>query len=99
MKPERIPVLLASLFSLNLAWITLPDLGPFNPTWLPYGAFVTKSSGNPNWDNYAGQAGSTYDSAANPPQTIGAVQYNPYAPLPSVTPAASSGTGATPPMR
>ena len=59
-------------------------VGPLNPLWVPYGAFVHKSWGNPNWDAYASQPGSTYDSAANPPQTIGTVAYNPYAPLASV---------------
>jgi hypothetical protein len=70
----------------------LAILGPLNPLWVPYGAFVPKSWGNPNWDNYTGQAGSTYDSAANPAQTIGTVTYNPYAPLPSVAPATPSGS-------
>ncbi len=53
----------------------------FTPLWVPYGAFVVKSSGNPNWDSYAGEPGSTYDAGANPPQTIGTVAYDPYAPL------------------
>jgi hypothetical protein len=93
MKSQLIPVVLALAI--------LGPLGPVNPTWVPYGAFVTKSSGNPNWDSYAGQPGSTYDSAANPAQTMGTVSYNPYAPLPSVTPAAPSGgtTMAPPPAR
>lgn len=77
---------------LVLTCLALAMLGPFNPLWLPYGAFVHKSWGNPNWANYAGQPGSTYDAAANPPQTIGNVTYNPYAPLPSVAPAAPSGS-------
>jgi len=89
MKSPLIPVV------LGLAILGPLDIGPFNPTWLPYGAFVTKSSGNPNWDAYAGQPGSTYDSSANPPKTIGTVQYNPSAPLPPVAPAAPSGS-ATP---
>jgi hypothetical protein len=74
-------------------------LGPLNPLWVPYGAFIPKSAGNPNWNNYAGEAGSTYNSAANPAQTIGTVTYNPYAPLPSVAPTTPSGSatgGATP---
>ena len=71
---------------------SLAILGPLNPLWVPYGAFVPKSWGNPNWDAYAGQPGSTYDSAANPAQTNGSVTYNPYAQMPSVTPAAPSGS-------
>ncbi len=70
----------------------LAILGPLNPLWVPYGAFVPKSWGNPNWDNYSSQTGSTYDSAANPAQTIGTVSYNPYAPMPSVSPTAPSGS-------
>lgn len=70
----------------------LAILGPLNPLWVPYGAFVPKSWGNPNWDAYSSQVGSTYDAAANPPQTIGTVTYNPYAPLASVSPAAPSGS-------
>ena len=53
----------------------------FTPLWLPYGAFITKESGNPNWNSYAGKAGSTYDAQANPAQTNGTVSYNPMAPL------------------
>ena len=78
---------LASLAALGFA-----ILGPLNPLWVPYGAFVHKSWGNPNWDTYAGQPGSTYDSAANPPKTQGTVAYNPYAPLPPVTPTTPSGS-------
>jgi hypothetical protein len=70
----------------------LAILGPLNPLWVPYGAFVPKSWGNPDWDTYLGEAGSTYDAAANPPQTIGTVTYNPYAPMPSVSPSAPSGS-------
>lgn len=66
--------------------LSLAVLGPLNPLWFPYGAFVRGSAGNPNWDAYAGQAGSTYDSAANPAQTNGTVTYNPRAPLTSVSP-------------
>ena len=81
-------LMMASLAILGLT-------GPLNPLWFPYGSFIPESAGNPNWDNYAGQPGSTYDTAANPPQTIGQVQYNPYAPLPSVTPASPSGSANT----
>ena len=76
----------------SLAVLGFAILGPLNPLWVPYGAFVHKSWGNPNWQPYAGQAGSTYDSAANPPKTVGTVAYNPYAPLAPVTPAAPSGS-------
>jgi hypothetical protein len=77
----------------------LAILGPLNPLWFPYGAFIPSSPGNPDWSPYVGQLGSTYDSAANPPQTIGTVSYNPYAPLPTVVPSTPSGSasGATPP--
>ena len=83
----------------GLILTALAVLGPFNPLWVPYGAFVPMSAGNPNWDPYAGQSGSTYDSAANPAQTIGVVAYDPYAPLPSVTPATASGSASSPPAR
>ena len=83
---------LASLAVVSFA--ILGPLGPFNPLWLPYGAFVTKSAGNPNWDAYIGQPGSTYDSAANPAQTIGTVSYNPNAPLPPVAPSSPSGSAS-----
>jgi len=52
---------------------------------VPYGMLVPQSPGNPNGDAYAGQPGSVYDAAANPPQTIGVVRYNPFAPLPAQT--------------
>jgi hypothetical protein len=73
---------------LSLAFLA----GPLNPLWVPYGAFVHKSWGNPNWDSYAGQPGSTYDSAANPPQTMGTGAYNPYAPLPPDAPNGPNGS-------
>ena len=71
--------------------MVLLSLMIFTPLWVPYGAFVTKSAGNPDWDSYVGQPASVYDSAANPPQTIGTVSYNPMAPLPQTAPAATSG--------
>jgi hypothetical protein len=73
----------------------------FIPILVPYGAFVTKSAGNPNWDRYNGEPGSTYDAAANPAQTIGTVAYNPYAPLPATRSATPSGgaNGAMMPAR
>ena len=52
-------------------------------TWVPYGALIPGAvAGNPNDDSYAGQAGGTYDAAANPPRTDAVVTYNPNAPLP-----------------
>jgi hypothetical protein len=72
--------------------LVLASLIIFSPLWVPYGAFVTKSAGNPNWGPYAGQPGSTYDATANPAQTIGTVAYDPYAPLPATSPASASGT-------
>jgi hypothetical protein len=71
--------------------LVLASLIIFTPLWLPYGAFIAKSAGNPNWDSYIGQPGSTYDAAANPAQTIGTVAYDPYAPLPATSPPALSG--------
>ena len=41
------------------------------------------NDGNPYNDAYAGSPGSIYDAAANPPQTIGQVTYDPMAPLPT----------------
>jgi hypothetical protein len=72
--------------------LVLASLIIFTPLWVPYGAFVTKSAGNPNWDPYNGQPGSTYDAAANPARTIGTVAYDPYAPLPATSPATPSGS-------
>ena len=43
--------------------------------------------GNPAHDAYAGQPGSVYDAAANPPRDIGQVAYDPNAPLPRNLPA------------
>ena len=37
--------------------------------------------GNPNHMAYAGEPGSVYDAAANPPRNIGQVAYNPNQPL------------------
>ena len=79
--------------------LILASLLAISPIWVPYGSFVTKSAGNPNWDSYAGEAGSTYDAAANPAQTVGTVAYNPYGPLPATSPATPSGSansGMTP---
>jgi hypothetical protein len=44
-------------------------------------------AGNPNRMAYAGQPGGLYDRAANPPQDIGQVTYNPDAPLANNLPA------------
>jgi len=75
------------------------SLMAFTPLWFPYGSLIPHERGNPNWNSYAGEVGSTYDSKANPAQTMGTVSYNPMAALPTVAPAAPSGSGAvmTPP--
>lgn len=65
----------------------------YSPSLLPYGSFVSKEPGNPNWNRYAGAEGSTYDAKENPAQTVGMVHYNPMAPLPPVAPATPSGSG------
>lgn len=64
----------------------------FTPSMFPYGSLLPSGHGNPNRNAYAGDAGSTYDSKANPAQTNGTVSYNPLAPLPSVAPPAPSGS-------
>ena len=61
----------------------------------PYSMLVPVTPGNPNGDPYAGQPGSVYDKAANPPQTIGTVTYDPFAPLP---PQSGNPTPAPAPM-
>jgi hypothetical protein len=66
----------------------------FTPLLFPYGSLIPHEHGNPDWNSYVGQAGSTYDSKANPSQTIGTVSYNPMAPLPTVAPSSPSGSGA-----
>jgi hypothetical protein len=66
----------------------------FTPLWIPYGSLIPHEHGNPDWNAYVGQAGSTYDSKANPAQTIGTVTYNPMAPLPPVAPSAPSGSAS-----
>lgn len=43
--------------------------------------------GNPNHFAYAGEAGSAYDPAVNPPKNIGQVAYDPNQPLPNNLPA------------
>lgn len=45
------------------------------------------AGGNPNHFAYAGDPGSAYDRAANPPKDIGQVAYNPDAPLADTLPA------------
>jgi hypothetical protein len=79
--------------------LILASLMVFSPLWVPYGAFVTKSAGNPDWDFYIGEAGSTYDAAANPAKTIGTVTYDPYAPLPTVNPTTASGSATGAPLK
>lgn len=44
---------------------------------VPYSWAFPGSDGNPEHDAYAGQAGSVYDPATNPPRQIGTVTYNP----------------------
>ncbi len=83
-------------------WQVLHYLGPLTPLWVPYGACCDEILREiPIGIHYAGQAGSTYDSAANPAQTIGVVAYcRPYAPLPATAPAAASAAApAAPPWR
>ena len=41
------------------------------------------NTGNPYGDAYAGSPDSIYDAKVNPPQTIGAVTYDPSAPQPT----------------
>ena len=71
----------------------------FTPLWIPYGSLIPQEHGNPDWNSYVGQAGSTYDSKANPAQTMGTVSYDPMAPLPTVAPSSPSGSasGMAPP--
>ena len=45
-------------------------------------ACASPNEGNPNGAIYAGAAGSTYDTSANPPRINGAVSYDPGAPMP-----------------
>ena len=61
---------------------------------LPYQALIPTSDGNPNGQPYIGQAGSTYDAAANPPRTDSVVSYNPMAPLPAQPVATVGGNGS-----
>ena len=70
------------------------SLVAFTPMWIPYGSLIPHEPGNPDWNSYIGQAGSTYDSKANPSQTMGTVNYDPLAPMPPVSPSAPSGSGA-----
>ncbi len=72
--------------------LLLASLVAVTPLWFPYGAFITQSSGNPDWQPYSGDAGSLYDAQANPAQTVGTVSYDPYGKLPSMTPATPSGS-------
>jgi hypothetical protein len=57
---------------LSLSWIT----------FVPYSWAFPGPDGNPDRQPYAGQPGSVYDPAANPPRQIGTVAYNPDAPAP-----------------
>jgi len=47
-------------------------------------------AGNPNHLAYAGEAGSAYDPAVNPPRNLGQVTYDPNQPLPNNLPAGSA---------
>ncbi|HWF65240.1 MAG TPA: hypothetical protein VN685_11560 [Rhizomicrobium sp.] len=62
-------------------------------------ALYRPSAGNPNGDAYLGNRGSTYETGANPPSTVGQVSYSPSAPLPETTQppiASGAGMGASP---
>jgi len=65
---------------------------------LPYQSLIPSSDGNPNGLPYAGQPGSIYDAAANPPRTDSMVTYNPLAPLPQppVATVGANGSAAPP---
>lgn len=61
---------------------------------VPYQALIPSSDGNPNGQPYNGQAGSTYDAAANPARTDSVATYNPLAPLPPAPTASIGANGA-----
>jgi hypothetical protein len=62
-------------------------------------ALYTPSEGNPDGDAYIGSHGSAYETAANPPQNMGGVSYNPSAPLSETTqPSGPSGAALTAPL-
>ena len=75
---------MASLMILSLPYLT---------------AFAPGAPGNPDRDPLVGQAGSTYDIKANPPQTIGVVSYDPYTPLPPTVPPQLGTSGSASPQR
>ena len=52
-----------------------------------YISYPTEPAGNPGDLPYAGQPGSVYDPAANPPRDIGQVSYNANGPLEKNLPA------------
>lgn len=83
----------AALFALGLAAISLSACA--YPWRVPmYGP----SPGNPDHDAYAGEPGSSYDMAANPPMSPPPVAYNPQAPLPPMPqPAPLAPLPVTPP--
>ena len=61
-------------------------------------ALYAPSAGNPNANAYLGSLGSTYEATVNPPKSVGAVSYNPSAPLPETTqPPFPSGAGLSNP--
>jgi hypothetical protein len=54
--------------------------------------------GNPDRTPYAGDPGSVYDRAANPPANSGRLFYNPNGPLPTHMPADETLPPAPPPI-
>ena len=60
-------------------------------------ACASPNAGNPDGAGYVGAAGSVYDASANPPRTIGAVTYDPSAPLPPDSQAMGTSGSAMPP--
>lgn len=63
---------------------------------VPYSWAFPGPDGNPEHDAYAGQPGSVYDPAANPPQMLGTVTYNPDAVTPQVAPIPQAQTAPAP---
>jgi hypothetical protein len=59
-------------------------------------ACASPNEGNPDGAGYVGAAGSVYDASANPPRTIGAVTYDPSAPLPADTQAMGTSGSSMP---
>jgi hypothetical protein len=57
-------------------------------------ACASPNAGNPDGAGYIGAAGSTYDTAANPPRANGSVSYDPNAPMPPSMPPADATNGS-----